>query len=155
AQRAYLQALAENELQDKAVERQRKLRDERISSERDLQEAEARHHAAAAALQQTRQHLVVLGFDQRRIQALTEQDGAPGVLDLRAPFAGEIIERTAVQGAMVEMGKPLFTLADTSVLWGMVNIPEIHIGSVRVGQKVELTVQSMPDRTFTGTLTWL
>jgi len=155
AQSAYLQALAESELKEKAVLRQRRLREERISSERDLQEAEAAHHAAAAALQQARQQLVVLGFDQRRIQTLSEKEGAPGVLDLRAPFAGEIIERTAVQGAMVEMGKPLFTLADTSVLWGMVNIPETQTGRVRVGQTVELSIESLPGQLFRGTLTWL
>jgi cobalt-zinc-cadmium efflux system membrane fusion protein len=155
AQRAYLQALADDGLRGKAVERQRRLREERISSDKDLQEAEAAHQATAAALQQTRQQLLVLGFDEERIRALTESDGAPGVLDIRAPFAGEIIERTAVQGAMVEMGKPLFTLADTTALWAMLNIPETQIGRVHVGQKVDLTVESLPDRVFTGRLTWL
>jgi cobalt-zinc-cadmium efflux system membrane fusion protein len=155
AQSAYLEALAEGELREKAVVRQRKLRDERISSEKDLQEAEASHHAAEASLQQARQQLMVLGFGAERIRSLTDHDAAPGVLDLRAPFAGEIIERTAVQGAMVEMGKPLFTLADTTVLWAMVNIPETQVGQVRLGQKVELTVESLPGKVFVGTLTWL
>jgi len=155
AQRAYLQALAEDGLREKSVERERKLRDQRISSEKDLQEAEAAHQGTMAAAQQARQQLMVLGFDEQRIRALSEQDGAPGVLDIRAPFAGEIIERTAVQGAMVEMGKPLFVLADTTVLWAMVNIPETQLGHVHVGQKVELTVESLPDRIFVGTLTWL
>jgi cobalt-zinc-cadmium efflux system membrane fusion protein len=155
AQSAYLEALAEGELREKAIVRQRKLRDERISSEKDLQEAEAAHQAALASLQQARQHLLVLGFDAERISSLTDHDAAPGVLDLRAPFAGVIIERTAVQGSMVEMGKPLFTLADTSVLWAMVNIPETQVGQVRLGQKVELTVESLPGRVFIGTLTWL
>ena len=155
AQSAYLQALAEHGLREKALDRERKLHDQRISSDRDLQEAEAADQAAMAVVQQARQRLLVLGFDQQRIQGLTERDGAPGVLDIRAPFAGEIIERTAVQGAMVEMGKPLFTLADTRVLWAMVNIPETQLGRVRVGQHVELTVESMPGRTFAGTLTWL
>jgi cobalt-zinc-cadmium efflux system membrane fusion protein len=155
AQRAYLQALADDELHEKSVKRQRRLREERISSEKDLQEAEAAHQATTAALQQTRQHLLVLGFDEDRIGALREHDGAAGVLDITAPFAGEIIERTAVQGAMVDMGKPLFTLADTTLLWAMLNIPETQIGSVHVGQTVDLTVESLPDRVFTGTLTWL
>jgi cobalt-zinc-cadmium efflux system membrane fusion protein len=155
AQSDYLKASAEDDLSQKAVERQRKLRDERISSEKDLQESEAAHRATTAALQQARQHLMVLGFDQQRIRSLAEQNSEPGVLDIRAPFAGEIIERTAVQGAMVEMGKPLFTLADTTVLWAMVNIPEVQIGPVHVGQKVELTFESLPDKVFTGTLTWL
>jgi cobalt-zinc-cadmium efflux system membrane fusion protein len=155
AQGAYLQALAEKKLREREVERQRTLRDERIASERDLQQAEAAYQAAAAALQQARQQLTVLGFDPLRIRALGEEGGAPGVLDLRAPFAGEIVERTAVQGAVVETGKPLFTLADTTVLWAMVNIPETQTEHVRVGQKVELTFDSLPGKVFTGTLTWL
>ena len=39
----------------------------------------------------------------------------------RAPFAGEIVERSAVRGALVEGGKSLFTLADRSVMWAMLN----------------------------------
>jgi len=155
AQSTYLKALAESVLRQKAVERQRTLREQQISSERDLQEAEAAHQGATAALQQARQQLMVLGFDQEHIRALSDEDGAPGILDLRAPFAGEIIERTAVQGAMVEMGKPLFTLADTTLIWAMVNIPETQVGRVHVGQQVELTVESLPGTTFDGTLTWL
>jgi len=155
AQSAYLQALAEDLLRDKTVERERNLRAQRISSEKDLQEAEAAHQAAMAAVQQARQQLMVLGFDERRIRVLAEQTGTPGVLEIRAPFAGEIIERTAVQGAMVEMGKPLFTLADSTTLWAMVNIPEVQLSQVQVGQKVELTVESVPGKVFAGTLTWL
>ena len=145
----------EDRLRDRTLQRERNLRAERISSEKDLQEAEAARQAAMAAVQQAQQQLMVLGFDEQQIQALAEQKGTPGVLEIRGPFAGEIIERTAVQGAMVEMGKPLFTLADTAVMWAMVNIPESLLSKVQVGQKVELTVESLPGQTFTGTLTWL
>lgn len=155
AQSAYVKALAEDRLRDKTLERERNLRAQRISSEKDLQEAEAAHEAAMAAVEQGKQQLMVLGFDEQQIQAQAEQKGTPGVLELRAPFAGEIVERTAVQGSMVEMGKPLFTLADTTALWAMVNIPESQISKVRVGQKVELSIESLPGQTFTGTLTWL
>lgn len=155
AQSAYVKALAEDRLRDKTLERERNLRAQRISSEKDLQEAEAAHQAAMAAVQQAEQQLRVLGFEDEQIRALAEQKGIPGVLDIRAPFAGEIVERTAVQGAMVEMGKPLFTLADTTAMWAMVNIPESLLSKVRVGQKVELTVESLPGEIFTGKLTWL
>jgi len=155
AQSAYITALAEDRLRDKTVERERNLYAQRISSEKDLQEAEASHQGAMAAVQQGRQQLMVLGFDEQQIQALADQQGAPGVLEIRAPFAGEIIERTAVQGAMVEMGKPLFMLADTTTVWAMVNIPESQLPRVRVGQQVELSVESLPGQTFAGTLTWL
>jgi cobalt-zinc-cadmium efflux system membrane fusion protein len=117
------------------LERERKLRAERISSERDLQQAEAEYD-----------QLKALGFDLA---------GDSGLLELRAPFAGEIIERSAVRGALAEAGKPLFTLADTSTMWAMLNIPEKHLARVRVGQTVQLLVESLPGQTFTGTLTWI
>ncbi len=155
AQSAYVKALAEDGLRNQVVERERSLYSERISSEMEVQEAEAAHQGAMAAVEQARQQLRVLGFDERQIEALAEQKGAPGVLEIRAPFAGEIVERTAVRGAMVEIGQPMFTLADTTALWAMVNIPESQLPRVQVGQRVELTVESLPGRTFPGKLTWL
>jgi len=155
AQGAYLQALAEDELRETILERQRSLLDQRISSERDFQETKAAHDVSTAAVRQARQWLLVLGFDELQIQALTRQQSTPGVLELRAPFAGEIVERTAVQGAVVAEAESLFTLTDTAVLWATVNIPESQVSRVSTGQTVELTVESRPGQTFVGTLTWV
>ena len=86
---------------------------------------------------------------------MRDKPNDPVFLEVRAPFAGEIVERTAVRGALVEAGKPLFTLADRSVMWAMLNIPETALARVRVGQTVELKVESLPGQTFTGKLTWI
>jgi cobalt-zinc-cadmium efflux system membrane fusion protein len=155
AQGAFLRALAEDRLREKTLTRERNLREQRISSEKDLQEAEAAHQSAAAAVQQARQQLIVLGFDEQQIEALAAGVGGQGILDIRAPFAGEIVERSAVQGAMAELGKPLLTIADTSTLWALVSIPESQLAVVKVGQEVELTSESLPGQMFTGSLTWI
>ena len=155
AQGAYLRALAEHELRETVLERQRSLLAQRISSERDYQEAEAAHHVSTAAVRQAQQWLLVLGFDELQIQALDRQQSTPGVLELRAPFEGEIVERTAVQGAVVEEAETLFTLTDTAVLWATVHIPESQVSRVSAGQAVELTVRSLPGHSFSGTLTWV
>jgi cobalt-zinc-cadmium efflux system membrane fusion protein len=60
-----------------------------------------------------------------------------------------------VHGALVEAGRPLFTLADRSVMWAMLNIPEPALAQVKVGQTVQTTVESLPGRMFTGRLTWI
>jgi cobalt-zinc-cadmium efflux system membrane fusion protein len=155
AQSAYLRALAEDELRRKALERERDLLAQHIASEREYQEAQAAQHASAAALRQARQRLLVLGFDESQVGALVGQQSMPGVLELRAPFSGEIVERTAVQGSVVGVADVLFTLADTTVLWAMVNIPESQLSRVHPGQGVELTVASLPAPPFAGTLTWI
>lgn len=155
AQAAYLRALAEEALRGKTFERERDLLAQNVSSRREFQEAQAAHQASAAAARQARQRLRVLGFDGSQIEALAGEEGMPGILELRAPFGGEIVERSAVRGSVVDASHMLFTLADTSVLWAMANIPESHVSRVHPGQDVVLTVESLPGRTFSGTLTWV
>jgi cobalt-zinc-cadmium efflux system membrane fusion protein len=131
-----------------ALERERKLRADRISSERDLQEAEAAYQTAY-------QNVRTLGFEDAAIAALATNAAQVAVVPLRAPFAGEIIERSAVRGARVEAGTTLFTLADWSTLWAMLTIPEKHLARVRLDQPVELRFDAFPGQVFTGRLTWI
>ncbi|MBI2924259.1 MAG: efflux RND transporter periplasmic adaptor subunit, partial [Verrucomicrobia bacterium] len=145
---AIAEAVAKAVLTHQTLERERKLRAQRVTSEKDLQQAEAEHRAAC---QQAR----TLGFTEEQIDGFGAKPNEPVLLEVRAPFAGEIVERTAVRGALVEVGKPLFTLADRATMWAMVNIPEAALGRVREGQTVELQLDSIPDRTFTGRLTWV
>lgn len=145
---AIAEGVAKAVLTHQTLERERKLRADRVSSEKDLQQAEAEHRAAC---QQAR----TLGFSEEDINRLGAKPNDPVYLELRAPFAGEIVERTAVRGALVEAGKSLFTVVDRSVMWAMLNIPESALPRVRVGQTVELRVDALPGQTFTGKLTWI
>lgn len=143
---AIAEAVARAVLTHQTLERERRLRAQRVTSEQDLQRAEAEHRAAC-------QHARTLGFSEEDIDTFGTRPDEPVYLEVRAPFAGEIIERTAVRGALVEAGRPLFTLADRATMWAMLNIPEAALGKVREGQTVELRLDSLPDRPFIGTLT--
>jgi cobalt-zinc-cadmium efflux system membrane fusion protein len=145
---AIAEALAKAVLSHQTLDRERKLRADRVTSEKDLQQAEADHRAAC-------QQLRTLGFTEEQIDALVVKPHEQVLMEVRAPFAGEIVERTAVRGALVEAGKSLFTLADRSVMWAMLNIPESALARVKVGQTVELRVESLAGQTFTGKLTWI
>ncbi len=145
---AIAEAMAKAVLTHQTLERERKLRADRVTSEKDLQQAEAEHRAAC---QQAR----TLGFSEEDVDRMAGKPSEPVYLEVRAPFAGEIVERTAVQGTLVDAGKALFTVADRSVMWAMLKIPEAALGRVKLGQKVELRVESLPGRTFTGKLTWI
>jgi cobalt-zinc-cadmium efflux system membrane fusion protein len=135
-------------LSHQTLERERKLRESRVSSEKILQQAEAEHRAVC-------QQLRLLGFTEEQVDALGAKPLEQVLIEVRAPFAGEIVERNAVRGALVEAGKSLFTLADRAVMWAMLNIPESLLARVQVGQAVELRIESLPDRTFRGKLAWI
>jgi cobalt-zinc-cadmium efflux system membrane fusion protein len=145
---AIAEAVAKAVLSHQTLDREQRLRTERVTSEQDLQEAEAAHRTAC-------QQLRTLGFTEAQVEELSAKPQEQVLMEVRAPFAGEIVERTAVRGALVEAGKPLFTLVDHSTVWAMLQVPEATLARVRTGQAVELRVDSIPGRVFTGKLTWI
>jgi membrane fusion protein, heavy metal efflux system len=145
---AIAEAVAKAVLSHQTLERERKLRTGRVTSEASLQEAEATHRAAC-------QQLRLLGFTEARIDELASQPQEQVLLEVRAPFAGEIVERAAVRGALVEAGKPLFTVADRATMWALLQVPESSLDGVKIGLAVELRVDFLPGRVFMGRLTWI
>ena len=142
------EAVAKAVLSHQTLSRERKLRTQRVTSEKDLQEAEAAHRSAC-------QQLRTLGFSEEQVEQFSATPLEQVLMEVRAPFGGEIIERMAVRGSVVEAGKPLFTLADPSTVWAMLQVPEAALGRVKKGQAVELRVDSQPDRVVLGKLTWI
>ena len=142
------EAVAKAVLSHQTLVRERKLRAERVTSEASLQEAEAIHRAAC-------QQLRTLGFTEDQIDLMGAKPLEQVLMEVRAPFAGEITERTAVRGALVETGQPLFTLVDHSIMWALLQLPETTLARTQVRQTVELRVDSLPDKVFTGQLTWI
>jgi membrane fusion protein, heavy metal efflux system len=145
---AIAEAVAKAVLAHQTLDREKRLRVERVTSEKDLQEAEAAHRTAC-------QQLRTLGFTEAQVEELSVRPQEQVLMEVRAPFAGEIIERMAVRGALVEAGQPLFTLADHSTVWAMLHVPETMLARVKVDQPVELRLDSLPDKVFTGRLTWI
>ncbi len=145
---AIAEAVAKAVLAHQTLDRERKLHTQRVTPEKDLQEAEATHRAAC-------QQLRTLGFTEEQIDELGEKPQEQVLMEVRAPFAGEITDRTAVRGALVEAGRPLFTVVDHSVMWAMLQVPESALARVKPGQAVELRVDSLPGQVFTGKLTWV
>ena len=142
------EAVAKAVLSHQTLERERRLCVEKVSSEQALQEAEASHRSVC---QQARG----LGFSEEQIDALGKDAQAPVYLELRAPFSGEIVERAAVRGAAVQAEHALFVVADRSVMWAWIHVPEASLAQLRVGQGVELASEALPGRIFAGKLTWL
>jgi cobalt-zinc-cadmium efflux system membrane fusion protein len=53
------------------------------------------------------------------------------------------------------MSTPLATVADTSRMWAMLDLPEWDAASVHLGDKVEVKVDGAAGKTFTGKIGWI
>ncbi len=86
-------------------------------------------------------------------QAQLSLDEAQATLDqaqLRAPMAGTILTVDIAVGQQASAGTSAVTMADLSRLELTINVAEVDVGKIRLGQKAEITVDALPDRTFTG-----
>jgi membrane fusion protein (multidrug efflux system) len=89
-------------------------------------------------------------------QAKAALDQAQRDLDhtvLKAPIAGTATQVDNIQlGRFVMAGAPVFSVIEDSAPWVDANPKETDITYLRVGQKVDIDVDSFPDRTFHGTV---
>ena len=70
-----------------------------------------------------------------------------------APISGTIIEKDAKVGDAVKAGDTLCIVYDLSYLEMSINVDELQISSISVGQKVQITADAVPDKTYVGTVT--
>ncbi len=109
---------------------------------------------AQALLDAARRRLLLLGASDTLVRRLETSDGATDAwLAVAAPFAGSIIEISALAGQAVEAGTALYKLADLSTVNVAARIPERAVSAARIGQHALIRVAGPSLSTFTGRVT--
>ena len=67
-----------------------------------------------------------------------------------APVGGLVLELSIHEGELAAPGATMLELGDLDQVTLTVYVPEDKLGQVRIGQRVEVRVDSFPDRPFTG-----
>lgn len=75
--------------------------------------------------------------------------------ELKAPFNGIILSKSAEPGEYLSPGAPVVTLGDLGNPWLRAYVSETDLGNVRLGQAAEVTCDSWPGRVFKGTVTYI
>jgi membrane fusion protein (multidrug efflux system) len=71
---------------------------------------------------------------------------------IRAPFSGTAGIRKVSPGAYVEAGAAIVNLEKIDTLKIDFKLPELFLAQVKNGQTIEISVDALPGRTFTGTI---
>jgi membrane fusion protein (multidrug efflux system) len=100
--------------------------------------------------------------ERARDEATTNAETARATLELakvrlakhtiRAPFSGIAGIRKVSPGAYIAAGDPIVNLEKIDTLKIDFKLPELFLAQVRTGQTVEITVDALPGRTFSGTI---
>jgi len=98
----------------------------------------------------SRQRLVNLDVPDSVIAEMDRTHAAPVTIRWSAPRDGVVLERNAIEGMRANPGDVLFRIADTSVVWALVDVAERDLGSIALGQPVSVRTRSFTGRTFSG-----
>jgi HlyD family secretion protein len=91
----------------------------------------------------------LLKLNQAKLAVQTAQENLDA-LKLTAPFNGTITQTDAIPNAVVASGTQAFRIDDLSKLVIDVQVVEIDINHVQVGQSAEITFDAIPNKTYTG-----
>jgi len=104
---------------------------------REVQEAQAAVETARVDAGHLRQSLQTLG-DPVATNTRDEHSANISLVALRAPVSGTVVERLVNAGAGIQAGTALFTIANTSTVWVIANVPESQVGKIHVGTPAEV-----------------
>ena len=97
-----------------------------------------------------RQKLLNLALPESILTEIERTRQVPQSFTWVAPRDGIVLERNVVEGMRVRSEDVLFRIADHSVVWALVDVPESQLAVVAENQPVEVRVRSYPDRRFPG-----
>lgn len=143
---------------EKALERAQALLDRGAIGAGEHQRREADYENARADLYEAEEKLHLLGMTEREIERLAAKilpHAEVAQVSLRAPFHGEVIERNATIGEVVDPNKSLFTVADLSTVWVRADFPEQQAGRLKAGLTIDVRVSAYSDTTFRGVITYV
>jgi Cu(I)/Ag(I) efflux system membrane fusion protein len=111
--------------------------------------------SAETTLDATREKLRLLGLTDAQIQEI-EQSGKPLThLTIYSPIGGVVIRKMVNEGAYVTTGTPIYTVADLSQLWVLLDAYESDLSWIRYGQEVQFTTEACPGQAFTGWVSFI
>jgi len=128
--------------------------------------AKAKFAEAKAILRQARSNETKIDTTRKEIEAAEAQlqsfgaslDFAEiqlGYTRLLAPFQGVVTRRSIEPGEVVTPGREVITLSDLSRVELKIYVGETDIGKIRLGQTCDVTIDTFPNRSYEGRVSFI
>ena len=90
-----------------------------------------------------------------QIDEIERKGEARSYFDVLSPIAGTVTRRNVALGDYIKEGNALFQVIDLTRVWVMFEAYESDLPWIRVGNRVKFTVQSVPGKNFSGTISFI
>lgn len=152
----YLEARGAATLAEQTLARQAELRAAGVTSEREYLEAQREGEASQIRMQTARDRLARMGLGSAEIEGLVPGGSASmGVLAVRSPQAGTVLDLHATPGEQVEPGSLVALVGDLATVWVWADIYEEDLVAVSEAMNAATVgavfrPAAMADRRFEG-----
>ena len=151
----YLKAKARQSLAVANLQREEILFEKRVSPEKDVLRARKELKETEAELSFAKDRLRLLGVEITKLEEQKNGSGTRPLIPITSPISGAVIERTVTQGEMISQDKTLFTVADLSTLWVLIDIYERDLIWAKAGAEVKVSTGAFPEKIFEGVISYL
>ena len=155
AKSKFLASTARVVLAEATLKREHILWDKKIGSEQEYLEAKTAFEESIIALRDSKQALHALGLSETEVKNLPDEpDTELTRFELRAPLAGEVIERHLVRGERLKEDSHAIVVANLDTVWVNLAVYQKYLPSVRIGQTVRV-IPGNGVKEQTGTISYL
>jgi cobalt-zinc-cadmium efflux system membrane fusion protein len=121
-------------------------------AQKDLDSAISDQQTAEGTLKAARNAVRIFGKTDADVDRILAERRIDSVLRVYSPITGQVTARNAAPGLYVQPGSTPapYTVADVSTKWLLANVNEYDVPLLRLGQRIDVTVQAYPNRSFTG-----
>jgi cobalt-zinc-cadmium efflux system membrane fusion protein len=148
----YHQSRTKLALAQSNMDRIKNLVEKKIAARKDILQAETDYKTSQTELHTDEERLLLYGVSASDLKG---DNHKKPLLPVRSPISGIITEKHAIVGELADPSKSLYTVADLSSVWVMVDINEKDLAKVRRGQGAVVSVGAFPDLKMKGRITYI
>lgn len=148
----YRQSKTRLALAQSSMDRIKALVEKKIAARKDILQAETDYQMARTELHTDEERLSLYGVAPSDIKNANHRKP---LLPVRSPIGGIITEKHAIVGELADPSTSLYTVADLSSVWVMVDINEKDLAKVHRGQPAAVTVSAFPELKLKGRITYI
>ena len=130
---------------------------EAIRAAEELKESDlaSMRETALLFVDDVREKLRLWGLTKEQIDEIERRKKPADHTTIYAPMGGIVIHKDALEGMYVKTGTRIYTIADLSRVWVMLDAYETDLTWIKYAQDVEFTTQAYPGEVFTGKISFI
>ncbi|MCA9427656.1 MAG: efflux RND transporter periplasmic adaptor subunit, partial [Candidatus Omnitrophica bacterium] len=106
-------------------------------------------------IQSSKNKLIRLGLTENQVAQIVESGTPSDTLTIYSPASGIVTAREGTEGMYVKEGSMIYTIADLSEVWLLLDAYESDVQWLHYGQTVDFETEAYPGEIFSGKLSFI